>query len=179
MKFQSGFTAKQDEIKELFTSSFTASEGADEGAVIEAFVHDLMATTPHEDLIVWSAYEDAILLGCIFFSRLVFEQDTRTVFILSPVAVRTDRQKSGVGQKLIAHGLGDLRQRGVNVVVTYGDPNYYIKTGFKQIAETYAKAPLALSYSEGWLGQSLSASGDQPLLGPSRCVAALQKPELW
>lgn len=170
---------REQAISDLFTATFSASEGADEGQVIGAFVRDMMNTTPSEDLCVWSAYDDTVLLGCIFLSRLTFAQDQRTVFILSPVAVKTDQQKNGIGQKLIAHGLQDLRQNGVDYVVTYGDPNYYCKTGFKQITEQFAQAPLKLSFHEGWLGQSLSNKDTDRLIGYSTCVPALDKPELW
>ena len=76
-------------------------------------------------------------------------------------------------------GRSDLRQKGVDFVVTYGDPNYYSKTGFNQITEEFAQAPLKLSLPEGWLGQSLSNQDERPLIGPSRCVPALNKAELW
>jgi putative acetyltransferase len=179
MEFLSGHIARQQQISELFTAAFSASEGADEGQVIGDFIRNLMQTTPNDDLFVWSAYEGDLLLGCIFLSRLTYEQDDRTVFILSPVAVRTDRQKTGIGRHLIAHGLEHLRKTGVDFVVTYGDPNYYSRTGFRQISEKFAQAPLKLSFPDGWLAQSLSNQDERPLIGPARCVPALNKPELW
>lgn len=179
MDFHSGHATRQQAILELFTATFSASEGADEGRVIGGLVRDLMKTTPGKDLVVWSAYKDQVILGCIFLSRLTFAQDDRTVFILSPVAVKTECQKSGIGQKLIAQGLDDLRQKDVDFVVTYGDPNYYARTGFRQITQAFAPAPFDLSFPDGWLGQSLSDQEDRPLIGPSRCVPALNKPEFW
>jgi predicted N-acetyltransferase YhbS len=179
VEFCSGHLTREHEISELFTATFSVSEGANEGKVIGGLVRDLMQTTPTEDLLVWSTYEDNLLLGCIFLSRLTFAQDDRAVFILSPVAVKMNHQKTGIGQKLIAHGLEDLRQKGVDFVVTYGDPNYYSKTGFRQITEDFAQAPLKLSFPEGWLGQSLSKQDERPFIGPSHCVPALNKPELW
>lgn len=179
MEFQSGHAARAGDIRALFTATFSASEGSEEGAVIGAFVQDMMTTTPDADLVVWSACDGADLLGCIFLSRMVYEEDSRSVFILSPVAVRTDRQNTGIGQKLIAHGLNDLRRNGVDFVATYGDPNYYSKTGFRQITEEFARAPLPLSYPEGWLGQFLGGADEKPLRGASRCVSALNAPELW
>ncbi|MEP4038287.1 N-acetyltransferase [Pseudophaeobacter sp.] len=179
VEFYSGYALRERAICDLFTSTFSDSEGPEEGAVIGGFVNDMMNTTPNQDLFVWSAYDDEDLIGCIFFSRLVFEQDDRVVFIMSPVAVKTDRQGTGIGQELIGHGLSDLRQKGIDFVATYGDPKYYCKTGFRQITEEFAQAPLKLSFPEGWLGQSLSGAREQPLLGASCCVPALNKPELW
>ncbi len=179
MEFLSGHAAREEAIIELFTATFSNSEGADEGGRIGELARDLMETTPPADLLVWSACDDGVLAGCIFLSRLSFAQEDRSVFILSPVAVRTDRQGKGIGQALIARGLDDLRHRGVDFVVTYGDPNYYVRTGFGRLSEDFARAPLRMSIPEGWLGQPLSEAGRRPFAGASRCVPALDRPELW
>jgi predicted N-acetyltransferase YhbS len=179
MDFRLDERESADEIESLFTATFTASEGPEEGRLVGKLARDLLATTPQEDLFVVSAREDGGLLGCIFFSRLVFEGDDRAVFVLGPVAVATERQGEGIGQRLLRHGLDQLRGRGVDVAVTYGDPNYYSKVGFLPIAEDEIPAPFRLAHPEGWLGQSLT---DRPLgaiEGPSRCVEALNRPEFW
>jgi len=179
MDFVSGHIGRERDIYKLFSATFTASECADEGEVIGKLVVDLMETTPEKDLFVFSAYEGNSLVGGIFFSRLNYEQDNRTVFILSPVAVKTNSQKKGIGQKLIAFGLDKLRQRAIDFAITYGDPNYYSKVGFRQITEEFAQAPVMLSQPHGWLAQSLTKKDMVPLAGAPICVEALNKPELW
>lgn len=179
MELFSGHIGREKEISGLFSATFTASEGADEGKIIGELAKNLIETTPNEDLFVFSGYDDQSLIGSILFSRLTYEQDDHTVFILSPVAIRTDQQKKGMGQKLIAFGLNELRQKGIDIALTYGDPNFYSKVGFHPITEEFAQAPLELSYPHGWLGQSLSGEDMEPLAGPSCCVKALNKPELW
>jgi len=74
--------------------------------------------------------------------------------------------------------LEDLRSLDVDFVVTYGDPAYYGKVGFQPITEEFARAPLPLSQPHGWLGQSLTGRA-APIAGPSRCVRAFNRPELW
>ncbi len=179
MDFAYGHIGRERDIYELFSTTFTASEGADEGEIIGKFVVDLMETTPQKDLFVFSAYEGNSLVGSIFFSRLSYEQDNRTVFVLSPVAVKTNSQKKGIGQKLIAFGLDELRRKAIDIALTYGDPNYYSKVGFQQISEEIAQAPLKLSQPHGWLAQSLTEKDIVPLSGTPICVEALNKPELW
>ncbi|MGI9354790.1 MAG: GNAT family N-acetyltransferase [Rhizobiaceae bacterium] len=179
MDFSSDYVGREQEISELFVATFTDSEGVDEGRIVGALANRLMETTPNENMFVFSAYDDQSLVGCIFFSRLEYEQDDRTVFILSPVAVKTDQQKKGVGQKLLTFGLDELRRTEIDVVVTYGDPKYYSKVGFRQITEEFAQAPFELSQPHGWLGQSLSGKDMEPLVGPCSCVEALNRPELW
>ncbi|MEM7546129.1 MAG: N-acetyltransferase [Pseudomonadota bacterium] len=179
MLFRKGFAGQKDAIRTLFADTFTASEGAAEGALIGDLVRDLMATTPADDLRLWSVHEGDALLGAVIFSRLLYPEDARTVFILSPVAVKTAHQGKGIGHALITHGLDDLRGAGVDYATTYGDPAYYVRVGFHPIDEDFAKAPLTLSMPQGWLGQPLSGGAGQPLIGPSRCVPALNRPELW
>ncbi|WP_085909433.1 GNAT family N-acetyltransferase [Kiloniella majae] len=179
MNYASGYRGQEADLYDLFSTTFTVSEGADEGRVIRNFVQDLMKTTPERDLFCFSAHDNDYLVGSVFFSSLKYKQDDRTVFILSPMAVKPDRQKNGIGQKLIIYGLEELRKKGVDIVVTYGDINFYSKVGFQQISEEFAQAPLKLSYPEGWLAQSLTKQNFKTIPGSPTCVDALNKPELW
>ncbi len=85
----------------------------------------------------------------------------------------------GIGQKLINFGINELKENGVQIVFTYGDPAYYSKVGFNQITEEIVKAPLKMSQPEGWLGQSLVSDKIEPIAGNSSCVEALNKAEYW
>jgi len=168
-----------ENVASFFRDVFTASENAEEGALIGQLAFDLLQKTPTEDLYAFLSSDEKGPTGCIFFTRLSFADDPRTVFLMAPVAVRTDRQKQGVGQQLIRHGLEALRLRGVDVVLTYGDPAYYGKTGFNAIDESIVRPPLPLTFPHGWLGQSLTENTLEALRGASRCVPAFDKPELW
>lgn len=179
MQFSSGYTGCEPGISDLFLRTFAVSDGAEEGALIGAFVTDLMKTTQEDDLFVFSGFAEQARVGCIIFSRMTYDQDDKTVFILSPVAVAPEWQKQGVGQGLISYGLAELRKAGVDVVLTYGDPNYYNKVGFAQIDEAIARAPLNLSQPQGWQGQALGQTQMPKLIGPARCVDALNNPALW
>jgi putative acetyltransferase len=178
MKFSLFSASKSQKVIELFKSVFSASEGDAEGQVIADFVANLIATTKPQDLIGCIAEENEIIVGCIFFSRLTVPSG-QLAFILSPVAVSTDVQSTGIGQKLIKYGLDYLRSLNVNLAFTYGDPGYYSKTGFEQINERIVKAPWPLSQPIGWLAQSLDGQVIQPMVGTTRCVEALNDPALW
>ena len=168
-----------DSVIALFKATFTAAEGADEGAVIADFVSRLLADTPAQDLRAHVAQEGETLVGAVVFSRLCYSQDPRTVFILSPMAVVPSHQGQGVGQALIRHGLADLRAQGVDVAVTYGDPAFYGRLGFQAVDTQTVPAPSALSQPEGWLAQDLGGHGLSALGGEAICVAALNDPDLW
>ncbi len=167
-----------DEVEQLFIKTFSNSEGQSEGEVIGSLVRDFMASTDANDLYCFIATENEQIIGSIFFSRMTFESGINA-FILSPVATHTDHQGKGVGQKLINFGLDTLKENGVELVITYGDPNFYSKVGFGGITEQVVPAPLKLKYPEGWLAQSLVGDEIEPIAGKSYCVEELNKPELW
>nr|WP_296749490.1 N-acetyltransferase [Thioalkalivibrio sp.] len=179
MEFKTGHKGREAEIIDLFTVTFAASEGAEEGALIGELVRNLLDSTDEKDLVVFTAENDGTTVGGIVFSRLTYEQDERTVFVLAPVAVATDLQGKGIGQRLLTHGLTSLRSAGVDIVVTYGDPNYYAKVGFLPTREADAQAPFPLNHPEGWMAQPLTERVLAPLKGPSRCVEALNNPVFW
>lgn len=170
--------AGRDAIVALFAKTFTASEGAEEGALIGGLAEAVLAT-PAEDLLVVTASVAGTLIGCICFTRMGFAQDTRSVWLLSPVAVAPDAQGMGVGQALVRHGLDDLRGRGVDVALTYGDPDFYGKVGFRHVTADTVPPPHPLTQPEGWLAQSLSGAALAPFRGPSTCVAALDRSDFW
>jgi len=178
MKFPAYNPSDIEEIKQLFIKTFSDSEGKSEGLLIGNLVHDLISSTDSHDLYGFVATENKQIIGCIFFSKLTFEHKIKA-FLLSPVAIHTDFQRKGIGQKLINFGLNILKENGVELIFTYGDPNYYSKVGFNPITEKLIKAPLKLSYPEGWLAQSLVGDEIQPITGNSYCVKAFNKPKLW
>lgn len=167
-----------EEIKQLFTKVFSDSEGKSEGLLIGNLAYDLIAGTDAQDLYGFVAIENEKVIGSILFTRLTFESEV-SAFLLSPVAIHTKYQGKGVGQKLINFGINYLKENGVEMVFTYGDSKFYSKVGFSLIPEALVKAPLTLTYPEGWLGQSLVNDGITPIAGGSYCVEALNKSELW
>jgi len=162
----------------LFASVFADSEGEAEGALISRLAKDLFEKTDERDLFNLVADDDGQVIGSIFFSRLGFENGIEA-FLLAPVAVHSDYQGKGIGQALINHGLKELRDRGVSFVLTYGDPRFYHKVGFRQISHVTIRAPFELMQPEGWLGQSLVGDSFETLSGRCTCVEALSDPAYW
>ena len=167
-----------DKIERLFIRTFTDSEGQSEGATVGGLAGELMRTTGEADLYGFIARDSAELVGSILFSRMRFEREINA-FILAPVAIRTDHQRQGIGQKLIKFGLNVLKEDGVELVLTYGDPRFYTMVGFRVVTETQVPPPCKLSQPEGWMAQSLVADRIDPIEGNSCCVEALNKPEYW
>lgn len=178
MKISTYNPSNADEIEQLFIKTFSDSEGQSEGETIGRLVRDFMDSNDSNDLYCFIATENEQIIGSIFFTRMIFESGIKA-FILSPVATHTDHQGKGVGQKLINFGLNALKENGVELAITYGDPDFYSKVGFSVIAEQVVPAPQKLEQPEGWLAQSMVGDEIEPIAGKSHCVEALNKPELW
>lgn len=178
MKLSTYSESDRQEIEALFTRTFSDSEGESEGKLIGHLVHELMTGTATDDMLGFVATEQGSIVGCIFFTRLSFGSNVKA-FMLSPVAVATDHQSRGVGQKLINFGIKRLRELGVEFIFTYGDPNYYSKVGFEHVPQELAEAPLKPTYPEGWLGQSLAGGRLELPMGKACCVEAFNDPQYW
>lgn len=179
MQFSTEVNGRERDLIDLFTATFAASEGAEEGALIGGLVRDQLAGTAPDDIRVFLAEANGALIAGAVFTRLTYAGDPRAVFLLAPMAVAPDRQGQGIGQALLRHALASLRAKGVDVAMTYGDPAFYGKVGFGPMSRTTAPAPLALRHPEGWIGQSLTGTDPRPLLGPCTCVSALDDPTFW
>jgi predicted N-acetyltransferase YhbS len=165
-------------LTQLFTSTFGSSEGAEEGVLIGSLVAKLSADIDDLGICCFGAIENKQLVGALFFTRLHFA-DRAPIYMLAPVAVSTNHQKSGVGKALISHGLNEMENRGALVAVTYGDPSYYGKFGFKPLSESVLKAPFDLSMPHGWLGLSLTGELIQTRTERPDCVDAFRDPAYW
>lgn len=179
MEFSTGFGGREEAIAELFAATFAASEGAAEGALIGSLARNQMAGTAPEDIRLFTARDKGRLVGAAVFTRLIYANDPRRVFLLGPMAVATERQGEGIGQALLSHALESLRAEGVDVAITYGDPAFYGRVGFMPLSPATAPPPLPLGQPEGWIGQSLTGADLKPLRGPCTCVPALDDPRFW
>jgi len=170
--------SQSQEVIEFFSKVFSASDDETEGQLIGNLVSELIATSEPQNLIGFVSISGGDIVGSIFFSRLDLPSE-KMAFILSPVAIATNEQGKGMGQQLINYGISHLKSLSVNMVFTYGDPNFYSKIGFKPISESIVKAPLKLTYPEGWLAQSLDGSSIVEMKGISSCVEALNDQKYW
>jgi putative acetyltransferase len=178
MKFDTLKLGDTEVIRGLFTETFTDSEGPSEGVLVGNLAQELMTETGARDIYGFVAVEAEKTIGCIFFTRLTFGNDINA-FLLAPVAIHPDYQGQGIGQGLIGFGIKKLKANGVELVMTYGDPGFYSKVGFKPVSEATVNPPLQLSLPEGWLGQSLAGDSVNPATGRPACVKAFNKPEYW
>ena len=183
MKFRQYDSSEIETITQLFTQTFTDSEGENEGKTVGKLANDLLTTTDPTELLCFVAEDDSIesdskVVGAIIFTPLTVDDETKA-YLLSPVAVSTQVQKRGIGQQLINFGLQTLKEQGVELAVTYGDPSYYSRVGFEQITVEQIPAPYNLSYPHGWIAQSLIGGEIKVASEQSSCVEALAHAQYW
>jgi len=123
MDFEIYDSSRAHDVKELFTGVFTDSEGQEEGDLIGNLAFELQETTDPGDIYGFIAKDGEIIIGCIFFTRIRFETPINA-FILAPVAIATQYQRQGLGQRLINYGIDYLKRENVKLVITYGDPEH-------------------------------------------------------
>ncbi|HRZ87737.1 MAG TPA: N-acetyltransferase [bacterium] len=89
------------------------------------------------DAISLVAEDAGAVVGQILFSPAAIESAGRNVvgMGLGPVAVLPERQRQGIGSKLISRGLEILRERGCPFVVVLGYPEYYSRFGFERASQ--------------------------------------------
>lgn len=70
------------------------------------------------------------IVGHIAFSPVLVNGEMLGWYGLGPVAVRSDRQRGGIGSALIREGIRLLEEDGAVGFMLVGDPDYYRRFGF-------------------------------------------------
>jgi len=179
MKYIQLESDKAEEVVRLFYNTFKASENEEEALAVSGLVQKYLQNYPRIDLKGFVAVEGGQIVGCVFFSQLIYTESNKKVFILSPMAVKTEFHGKGIGQTLINYAHEELLKTGVNLTTTYGDIHFYSKTGYEFVTETSVAAPLKLTYPEGWLAYSLDGDSQLDIEGPSNCIPELNNQCLW
>ena len=126
------------------------------------------------------AVTEGIVVGHVAFSPVTAEgiEDFRG-HILAPLAVQPDHQRRHVGSLLVESGMRQLSGMGTDLLLVYGDPEYYGRFGFSADVAERCVPPYELEYPFGWQGIVLSARGIPESTFTLDCVASLRDPALW
>ena len=122
--------------------------------------------------------KDGAVVGFIAFTPLTIESDI-TGFLLAPLAVHPEHQRSGIGTLLIKTGIDTLTKQNVDFLFTYGDPDYYGRFGFNTTDAAKFIPPYPLEYDFGWIGMKLHQTLSPREQVSFVCVPALMNETLW
>ena len=116
----------------LVQTVFTASETAEEGALVRRLVEEIRSKRfyiPELDLVMVNEADEPI--GYCMFSRFHLEGNYEDrLLLLSPVAVKTELQRQHISKELIEHGFALAKELGFQVVMVEGNPRNYRSRGF-------------------------------------------------
>ena len=116
----------------------------DEGLDVVRLVAAIRASEHYEAELELVAEDGTGILGHVMLSWVGLESPARDrVLILSPMSVRPDRQRQGIGGALIVAVLDRAEQRGEPVVMVEGIPAYYPRFGFERAPELGFEPPYA------------------------------------
>ena len=115
--------------------------------------------------------EQERIVAHILFSRMSIESSAGPVaaVALAPIAVLPERQRQGIGGKLIRYGLDLLRARGERIVIVLGDPNYYPRFGFSRDKARLLESPFP---PEAFMALELQTGALDGVRGKVRYAAA-------
>jgi putative acetyltransferase len=150
-----------------------------EGEAVSQLSIDLLEDRTALPILSLVAEQDNEIIGNIIFSSVSIEGvEGVSAYILAPLAVTKPVQGNGIGTLLINKGLETLKEHGAEIVLVYGDPDYYMRTGFK--AGHNLKPPHELKYpEEAWMAQELVENILTKTQGKVRCALSLNSPEYW
>jgi len=128
-----------DAVRELSIAAF----GGD--PQIGPLLDGLRASWAWDGDLSFVADRDGELLGHVLYTHAILDTPSRLqdVLVLSPIGVRPDAQRRGIGGELITRSLAVLSGRREPLVFLEGHPTYYPRFGFALAGELGFVAPSA------------------------------------
>lgn len=156
---------------------------ADEGPAILKLVDELLKDETAKPLISLVAKAQDLVSGHLLLTKAQLKGSSTDVSaaILAPLAVLPSYQNQGVGSRLIAEGLNQLKQQGIELVFVLGYPDYYNRSGFVTAKPYGLKPPYSIpqEYTDAWMVQELEEGALERSQGLVVCADSLMSPEHW
>jgi putative acetyltransferase len=166
----------RDDIQRVHVSAFPEGESG----IVSKLAIDLLSENTSPQTICLVAEIQGSVVGHIAFSPVTIDTNKNFQgYILAPLGVKPDYQKSRTGAKLIEYGMQKLYVMGVHVVFVYGDPTYYGRFGFSADAARQYTTPYKLQYPFGWQAIVLIKCATEKPPAAITCVTSLCDPKLW
>ena len=122
-----------------------------------AFTQALRESAGYVPELTFVGEEDGELVGFTMLSDVELDGHDRPVLILTPMAVRPDRQRRGVGVAIVQAAVAAADERGEPLVLVEGVPAYYPRFGFRSASALGLEKPDERIPEDAWLALPLSA----------------------
>ena len=123
--------------------------------VTSAFTQVLRESEGYVPELTFVAEDEGALVGFTMLSYVAVGE--RPVLILTPMAVRPDRQRAGIGRAVVRAALAAADERGEPLVLVEGVPSYYPQFGFRPALELGLLRPDERIPEAAWMAAPLSA----------------------
>lgn len=153
----------------------------EEPAVVE-LVRDLASDTCFLPALSLVAEDAGELVGYVLLTRAEIGEEPTPglpLLILAPLAVLPDRQRQGVGTRLVDEALSRARRLGEAAVLVLGDPAYYGRFGFKPASPLGIEPPHSVEYADAWMVLELAPGVLAGHTGVAKLGAPLDDPKYW
>ncbi|MCL2382903.1 MAG: N-acetyltransferase [Oscillospiraceae bacterium] len=122
------YEAIHDLVKRAFETA-PVSDGDEQDYVLY-----LRASERHIFELELVAEDDDIIIGHIMLTKTKIETNEKVIqeLLLSPISVQLEYRNKGVGKLLVKESFEIAKRLGYSAVFVVGDPEYYLRFGFKQ-----------------------------------------------
>ena len=140
----------EGEISRVIEAAFGDRETA-------AFAEQIRASPGYVPELAFVTEEEGEIVAHTMLSRVRLEGPDVDVLILTPMSVRPDRQRQGVGRELVEAALGAADELGEPLVLVEGVPSYYPQFGFRPATELGLERPDPRIPDAAWMVRPLRA----------------------
>lgn len=151
------------DIAAVYTVNALAFERPEEARLVDK----LRAACPEALSLV--AEQDGQIVGHILFTPVTIkDHPLQSGMGLAPLAVLPEKQRQGIGTRLVERGLKQLRQAGCPFVIVLGHPEYYPRFGFERASQYRLHCQWAEVPDEAFMVLELQAGALEGVSGEAR-----------
>jgi len=169
--------------RDAILSVHVCAFGSEEGPAIAKLVGELLDDATARPIYSLVAETDGRLVSHVLFTAVTIEPDAMQSKhqLLAPLAVVTDQQRRGIGDRLVREGFRRLTDDEVGLVFVLGDPDYYSRFGFKPAGVRGFQAPYPIpdEHADAWMVHELKTGVIDSCEGTIKCCDALDHRQHW
>ena len=126
-------------------------------ASVATFAEQIRASPDYVPELAFVTEEEGEIVAHMMLSRVRLAGPDVDVLILTPMSVRPDRQRQGVGRALVEAALAAADEAGEPLVLVEGVPSYYPQLGFLPATAAGIERPDPRIPEAAWMVRPLRA----------------------